>query len=167
MKISIKALIIVLLLSAGILHAELLRFQKPSFPREDNIGLRLRDSRETATFLDLTKLQMRHSVSMSIGSSSLGGAAIVSYQNSFMFPVNAKLTFYGDLVLMQQAYASNPVMERLGSNMNNIYYNANMEYKFNNNTRLTVGMSNIPTYSYSYPWMNPYQTNYRTPDLWP
>jgi hypothetical protein len=146
-------------------YAELLVFEKPSFPEKGNIGLRLRDSRETATFLDFSKLQMRHSVSMSVGSSRLGSESVLAYHNQFMFPVNANLTFYGNLVLMQQAYASNPVMERLGSGINNIYYDANMEYKFSDKTRLTFGISNIPTYTS--PWMmNSYYYN-RTPDLWP
>ncbi|MDK2976313.1 MAG: hypothetical protein PWP06_788 [Candidatus Marinimicrobia bacterium] len=163
-RVSIGLLFLVWL-SLSSLQAQPLVFEKPSFPEDGNIGLQLRDSRETASFLDLRKLQMRHSFSMSVGSSAFGSQSIMAYQNQFMFPVNAKLSFYGNLILMQQAYASNPVMERLGEGMNSIYYDANMEYKFSDKTRLVLGISNLPTYSY--PWTaNPYTSN-RMFDLWP
>ena len=159
------SLLLLLLLSLSGLQAEPLIFEKPSFPENGNIGLRLRDSRETASFLDLRKLQMRHSFSMSVGSSALGSQSILAYHNQFMFPVNAKLSFYGNLILMQQAWASNPVMERLEHGMNSICYDANMEYQISDKTRLILGISNLPTYSY--PWTaNPYTTN-RMFDLWP
>lgn len=165
MKRTFLSFALILFLGFSIIQAEPLIFEKPSFPENGNIGLRLRDSRETATFLDLTKLQMRHSFSMSVGSSVMGSESVMAYHNQFMFPVNANLTFYGNLILMQQAYASNPAMERLGNGFNNIYYDANMEYKISDKTRLVLGISNIPTYSY--PWTsNPYTTN-RMFNLWP
>ncbi len=165
MKNILLYLMALLIFGGTCLEAEPLIFEKPSFPENRNIGLRLRDSRETATFLDFSKLQMRHSVSMSVGSSALGSESVLAYHNQFMFPVNANLTFYGNLILMQQAYASNPVMERLGNDIGNVYYDANMEYKISDKTRLSIGISNLPTYRS--PWsMNPF-TTYRTPDLWP
>ncbi|MDD3806621.1 MAG: hypothetical protein PHE86_01110 [Candidatus Marinimicrobia bacterium] len=153
-------------LSFSSLQADPLIFEKPPFPDNDNVGLRLRNSQETAAFLNLKKLQMKHSFSMSVGSSGIGSESVISYHNQFIYPVNAHLMFYGDLILAQQAYASNPIMERLGNNFNSIYYNANMEYMFSDKTKLVLGISNIPTYFY-YPWgINPYTTS-RIYNLWP
>lgn len=124
------------------------------------VGYDMSNARSAAAFLDWSKFQMHHSVSMSMGSSSVGAQSYLTYQNQFFMPINSKLSFYGNLYWQLQTYASNPALERLNAPVGDIYFDANLVYKISENSTLSLGFAKYPSMNgYSYlPGMsyNPY-----------
>ncbi len=113
------------------------------------VGYDMSDARSSAAFLDWSQFQMNHSVSMSVGASAVGSQSFLTYHNQFYMPLNSKLSFYGNLYWQLQAYASNPALQRLNAPVGDIYFDANLVYKINENTNLSIGVARYPaTYGY-------------------
>ncbi|MDZ7821278.1 MAG: hypothetical protein U5N26_05380 [Candidatus Marinimicrobia bacterium] len=70
----------------------------PEFKRE-GVGYDFSNAKEQAAFLDWSRIQMRHGVSMSMGSSALGSESYLTYHNQFYMPLSSRLSFYGNLYL--------------------------------------------------------------------
>ena len=134
---------------------------------QQGVGFDMSNARSSAAFLDWSKVQMNHSVSMSMGSSAFGSESYLTYHNEFYMPLSSKLSFYGNLYWQLQAYASNPALERLNNPAGDIYFDANMVYKLSENSTLSIGIGRYPGY-YSNMYMpgsyfSPYEglNNYR------
>lgn len=117
-----------------------------------DLGTEINNNNDMASFLNISRLKMEHSFSMSMGGSSFGSQSFVSYHNKFMLPFSEKLTLSGDVILRQQAFASNPMMKTLGNQTSGIYFDTNLEYKINENSKVSFGISNIPRYNYYNPY---------------
>ena len=126
-----------------------------------DLGVKINNNSDMVSFLNINKLQMNHSISMSMGNSSLGSESYVSYHNRFYFPFSEKLNISGDVIFRQQAFFSNPMMQAIGNQNNGVYFNTNLQYKISKNSTISIGMSNIPRYNY----YNPYY--YGVNSLWP
>lgn len=123
----------------------------PEFTRQ-GVGYDVSNAEEQAAFLDWSRIQMHHSVSMSMGSSVLGAESYLTYRNQFYMPLSSRLSFYGNLYWQLQAYASNPALERLDSPAGDIYFDANLVYKLGENSSLRIGIARYPSYN-AYPYM--------------
>ncbi|MEA3499716.1 MAG: hypothetical protein U9R41_01665 [Candidatus Marinimicrobia bacterium] len=115
-----------------------------------DLGLKINNNNDMASFLNISNLQMQHSISMSMGNSSLGSESYVSYHNRFFIPFSDKLNLSGDVILRQQAFSSNPMMQALGEQNNGIYFNTNLEYQLSEDSKISIGFSNIPRYNYNH-----------------
>ncbi len=143
----------------------------PTFSRE-GLGYDLSASQSSAAFLDWSRWQMQHSVSMSMGSSSLGSASYLTYQNRFYMPLSSRLSFYGNMYWQMQTHASNPVLQRIGSPLGAVYFDANLQYQLAENSTISLGISYLPS-DYGYYGYSPYYSPYyrmmqgRPGGLWP
>jgi hypothetical protein len=117
---------------------------------QQGVGFDMSNARSSAAFLDWSQLQMRHSVSVSMGSSVMGAESYLTYHNEFYMPLSSKLSFYGNLYWQLQAYASNPALERLNSPAGDLYFDANLVYKLSDNSSISIGIARYP-YIYSDP----------------
>ena len=133
---------------------------------QKGVGFDMSNAHSSAAFLDWSKIQMNHSVSMSMGASAWGSESYVTYHNELYMPLSSRLSFYGNLYWQLQAYASNPALERLNSPAGDIYFDANLVYKLSENSSLSIGiarypayyMNTDPTFSYFDPFVfNPYR----------
>ncbi len=152
-----KIIWILILFSSVVLYGQF-NDDNSEFSTSD-LGLKINNNNDMASFLNISNLQMQHSISMSMGSSSLGNESYVSYHNRFFIPFSDKLNLSGDVILRQQAFSSNPMMQALGNQNNGIYFNTNLEYKISKDSKISIGISNIPRYNY-----NPYY--YGVNSLW-
>lgn len=116
-----------------------------------NLGVQINNNNDMASFLNINNLKMQHSISMSMGGSSLGNESFVSYHNKFYFPLSEKINISGDVILRQQAFSSNPLMQSIGNQNNGIYFDTKLQYKISENSIISIGMSNIPRYNYYNP----------------
>lgn len=117
---------------------------------QQGVGFDMSNARSSAAFLDWSQLQMRHSVSVSMGSSVMGAESYLTYHNEFYMPLSSKLSFYGNLYWQLKAYASNPALERLNSPAGDLYFDANLVYKLSDNSSISIGIARYP-YIYSDP----------------
>lgn len=129
---------------------------------QQGVGFDMSNARSQAAFLDWSKIQMNHSVSMSMGASAWGSESYLTYHNEFYMPLSSRLSFYGNLYWQLQAYASNPALERLNSPAGDVYFDANLVYHISENSTLSIGVSRYPGY-YGNMYMpgsyfNPYQS---------
>ncbi len=125
----------------------------PEFKRE-GVGYDFSNAREQAAFLDWSRIEMQHGVSMSMGSSALGSESYLTYHNQFYMPLSSRLSFYGNLYWQLQAYASNPALERINSPAGDIYFDANLVYELGENSSLSIGVARYPAFrDYRYPYM--------------
>ena len=129
---------------------------------DQGVGFDLSDARAQAAFLDWSKIQMNHSVSMSMGASAWGSESYLTYHNQFYMPLSSRLSFYGNFYWQLQAYASNPALERLNSPTGDIYFDAKMVYKLGENSSLSIGISRYPLL-YGYNYSNRYMPGYYSP----
>ncbi len=131
------------------------------------VGYDLSDARAQAAFIDWSKIQMHHSVSMSMGASAWGSQSYLTYHNQFTVPLSSRLSFYGNLYWQLQAYASNPALQRINSPAGDLYFDANLVYKLGENSSLSLGIARYPsTYGYGYlpgSYYDPYSIGYRGP----
>ena len=154
-----KKIILVLIIFSSIALYGQFNDDNSGFSTSD-LGIKINNNNDMASFLNISNLRMQHSISMSMGSSSLGNESYVSYHNRFFLPFSDKLNLSGDVILRQQAFSSNPMMQAFGNQNNGIYFNTNLEYKISENSKISIGMSNIPRYNY----YNPYY--YGVNSLW-
>ncbi len=127
------------------------------------VGYDLSNARSQAAFLDWSRLQMQHSVSMSVGGSSLGSDSYLTYRNTLYMPLSSRLSFYGNLYWQLQTHASSPVLARLESPAGDIYFDANLVYKLGENSSLSFGIARYPAFYQSmyYPgYASPYHGMY-------
>ena len=113
------------------------------------VGFDMSNARSSAAFLDWSKVQMNHSVSMSMGSSAFGSESYLTYHNELYMPLSSRLSFYGNLYWQLQAYASNPALERLNSPAGDIYFDANLVYHLSENSTISIGIARYPGYYYN------------------
>lgn len=129
--------------------------------RSENLGYDMSGSQAQAAFLDWSRFEMRHSASMSVGSSMLGSSSYLTYHNQFYMPLSSRLSFYGNLYWQMQTYASNPALSRINSPAGDVYFDANLDYKLGENSSISLGISRYPMpyeafyYGYS-PYYSPY-----------
>jgi len=125
-----------------------------------SIGLNLNSSSDVAGLM--SRLQMQHSVSMSVGSSAFGSQSLMAYQNSFYLPLSGRLRFFGTLSVVQPTFSSGLYSQMPFSNDVQMYYDTHLEYRLGDNTMINIGLSNQPRTYY-----NPYRSNiYGVPGLW-
>jgi hypothetical protein len=122
------------------------------------VGYDLSNARSQAAFLDWSRLQMQHSVSMSVGSSAFGSDSYLTYHNALYMPLSSKLSFYGNLYWQMQTHASTPALSRIDSPAGDIYFDANLVYKLSEKSSLSVGIARYPAY-----YQNIYDPNYYSP----
>ena len=128
---------------------------------QKGVGFDMSNAHSSAAFLDWSKIQMHHSVSVSMGGSALGSESYLTYHNEFYMPLSSKLSFYGNLYWQLQAYASNPALERLNSPAGDLYFDANLVYKLSENSSISIGISRYPAvYGYYSPYLNNYYSTY-------
>lgn len=143
----------------------------PEFSRQE-LGYDLSGSQSSAAFLDWSKWQMRHSVSMSMGASALGNASYLTYHNQFYMPLSSRLSFYGNMFWQLQTHASNPVLQRINSPAGSVYFDANLQYRLGENSAIGLGISRYPL-EYGYYGYSPYYSPYyrmlqgRPGGMWP
>ena len=113
---------------------------------QQGVGFDMSNARSSAAFLDWSKVQMNHSVSMSMGSSAFGSESYLTYHNEFYMPLSSKLSFYGNLYWQLQAYASNPALKRLNNPAGDIYFDANFIYRLSENSTFSIGIARYPDY---------------------
>ncbi|MEA2076440.1 MAG: hypothetical protein U9O95_00290 [Candidatus Marinimicrobia bacterium] len=112
---------------------------------QQGVGFDMSNARSSAAFLDWSKVQMNHSVSMSMGTSVMGAESYLTYHNEFYMPLSSRLSFYGNLYWQLQAYASNPALQRLNNPAGEIYFDANFVYKLSDNSTLSLGFARYPS----------------------
>ncbi|MFA6618691.1 MAG: hypothetical protein WCT23_06465 [Candidatus Neomarinimicrobiota bacterium] len=118
---------------------------------QKGVGYDMSEARASAAFLDWSKVQMHHSVSMSMGASGMGSQSYLTYHNQFSMPLSSKLSFYGNLYWQLQAYASNPALARINSPAGDLYFDANLVYKISENTSISLAVGRYPSlYGYSH-----------------
>lgn len=129
--------------------------------RSENLGYDMSGSKAQANFLDWSRFEMRHSVSMNVGSSMLGSSSYLTYRNQFYMPLSSKLSFYGNLYWQMQTHASNPALSRINSPAGDIYFDANLNYKLGENSSISLGVSRYPmTYEALYYGYSPVYSPY-------
>ena len=138
----LKGLVLMSMILVASLSAQIIN-DVSEFTRT-GVGYDMSDARSSAAFLDWSQFQMNHSVSMSVGASAVGSQSYLTYHNQFYMPLSSKLSFYGNLYWQLQAYASNPALARLNSPVGDIYFDANLVYKINDNTSFSIGFARYP-----------------------
>lgn len=108
------------------------------------VGFDMSNAYSSAAFLDWSKIQMNHSLSMSMGASEWGSESYLTYHNEIYMPLGSRMAFYGNLYWQLQAYASNPALERLNSPAGDIYFDANLVYKISENSSISIGIARYP-----------------------
>jgi len=127
---------------------------------QQGVGFDMSNARSSAAFLDWSKIQMNHSVSMSMGTSVFGSESYLTYHNEFYMPLSSRLSFYGNLYWQLQAYASNPALERLNNPAGDIYFDANLVYKLSENSTISIGVARYPSLYNMYMTGDPRYSNY-------
>jgi hypothetical protein len=135
----------------------------PEFDQE-GVGYDMSNARSQAAFLDWSKFQMNHSVSMTMGGSSIGSQSYLTYHNQFYMPLNPRLSFYGNLYWQLQTSASNPVLQRLNSPAGDIYFDANLVYKISENSTISLGIARYPSLFGNSYFPGSQYSNYQTYD---
>lgn len=121
------------------------------------VGFDMSNAHSSAAFLDWSKIQMNHSVSMSMGASGWGSESYLTYHNEIYMPLGSRMAFYGNLYWQLQTYASNPALERLNAPAGDIYFDANLVYKISENSSISIGIARYPA-MYGY-YNSPYYGN--------
>ena len=114
---------------------------------QKGVGFDMTSAHSSAAFLDWSKIQMHHSVSVSMGGSAMGSQSYLTYHNELYMPLSSRLTFYGNLYWQLQAYASNPALDRLNSPAGDLYFDANLVYKISDNSSISIGIARYPGYN--------------------
>ncbi len=133
-----------------------------------DIGMSIHHSGDMAGFL--SRLQMQHSVSMSVGSSSRGSQSALSYQNNFFLPISNRIRLAGSVSIVQPTFSGGLYARLPGQfSQTSIYYDTQVQFDLGENTKLNIGLSNIPRYyvpGYAAPgYFNGLQY-YGAPGLW-
>lgn len=142
LKYLLALIIVVPVLSFGQLKKDL---KQPDF---SNVLTRPSHSNSLFSFIDPSKLQMSHSVSMSY--STFGGESIVmnSYVNTIDYQFNDQLSFRTNLGIMASPYNSLPNNSYL--NNQQFFGGAELNYRPSENTILSLRFESLP-YNYYRP----------------
>jgi hypothetical protein len=111
---------------------------------KERLGYEMSGSQSRAAFLDWSRLEMRHSVSMSVGGSAMGSSSFLTYHNQLFMPLSSKLSFYGNLYWQMQTHASHPALSRINSPAGAVYFDASLNYELGENSSISLGVSRYP-----------------------
>lgn len=136
-------LIMTVLITSGWAFGQYNTSVNSGFSTQD-VGFKLNNSTELAGFL--SKLQMHHSFGVSMASSQNGSVGMMSYQNEFYLPLSERLHIKGDVFVVQPAFASNPLLQNTMGQNPSVYYDTELQYKLGENTHISLGLSNLPTF---------------------
>ncbi len=154
MKIHSILPILALLIALPLQQGEA-QFRSDSGSSLDRTGpvVRTNDNDDRASLFGLQNFQMNHSYEMSMG--SFGGSMYNrnTYTNTMHLMFNENLHGRVDLAMSHSPFGSGP----MGQNDQTQFYvrNAELNYKFNENTRIQVRFQQIPQ-GYGYGYYSPY-----------
>ncbi|MDD3966914.1 MAG: hypothetical protein PHP63_07705 [Candidatus Marinimicrobia bacterium] len=157
-----RSLILILTVSLGLMPLSGQHADRVSAFSRQGVGYDMSDAQSRAAFLDASKWQMRHSVSMSMGASALGNTSFLTYHNQFYMPLSSRLSFYGNMYWQLQTHASNPVLERINSPAGALYFDANLNYRLGENSAISLGISRYPL-EYGYNGYSPIYSPHYSP----
>jgi hypothetical protein len=104
----------------------------------------LSENESIISFFDSDRLTMNHVFSVQMMNFGRQSYSVGSYTNLMSYMINDNLRLRTSLTFLQ--LGNNAFTDLLGTNRNQLYYDALLDYRPTNNTLLQFGISNMPRY---------------------